>query len=124
MLTDLEAVFRSFKSELGLRPVYHQTPERAEGHLFITVLAYQCVQALRNNLKRHDINDSWKTIRDVLSAQQRITTTFKQRNGDILHIRKTTMPEAGQQRIYQALQIDGNPAGIKRHTASATDTNM
>jgi len=37
MLTDLEAVFRSLKSELGLRPVYHLKPERADGHLFISV---------------------------------------------------------------------------------------
>ena len=41
MLTDLEAVFRSLKSELGMRPVYHHKEERAEGHLFITVLAYR-----------------------------------------------------------------------------------
>ena len=36
-LTDIEAVFRSLKSELGLRPIYHHKPIRAEGHLFITV---------------------------------------------------------------------------------------
>ena len=35
MLTDLEAVFRSLKSELGLRPVFHHKEERADGHLFI-----------------------------------------------------------------------------------------
>ena len=35
MLTDLEAVFRSLKSELGMRPVYHQKTHRVEGHLFI-----------------------------------------------------------------------------------------
>ena len=34
MLTDLEAVFKSLKSELGLRPVYHHKKHRAEGHLF------------------------------------------------------------------------------------------
>ena len=43
MLTDLESVFRSLKSELGLRPVFHQKQDRSDGHLFITVLAYQCV---------------------------------------------------------------------------------
>ena len=32
-LTDLEAVFRSLKSELGLRPIHHRKPVRAEGHL-------------------------------------------------------------------------------------------
>ena len=37
-LTDVEAVFRSLKSELGLRPIYHRKPRRADGHLFITVI--------------------------------------------------------------------------------------
>jgi transposase len=40
MLTDLESVFRSLKTELGLRPIYHSKQERVDGHLFITVLAY------------------------------------------------------------------------------------
>jgi len=39
MLTDLEAVFRSFKTELGLRPIFHHPKECCHGHLFITVLA-------------------------------------------------------------------------------------
>ena len=43
MLTDLEAVFRSLKSELGMRPVYHQKTHRVEGHIFITLLAYNLV---------------------------------------------------------------------------------
>jgi hypothetical protein len=47
MLTDLEAVFRSLKSELGLRPVYHHKEIRVDGHLFSTVLAYQFVQIIR-----------------------------------------------------------------------------
>jgi hypothetical protein len=51
MLTDLEAVFRSLKSELGLRPVFHHTEARNEGHLFITVLAYQLVQAIRRKME-------------------------------------------------------------------------
>ena len=29
MLTDLESVFRSLKSELGMRPVFHQKEERS-----------------------------------------------------------------------------------------------
>ena len=46
-LTDIEAVFRSLKSELGLRPIFHHKQHRADGHLFISVLAYQAVQVLR-----------------------------------------------------------------------------
>ena len=40
MLTDIEATFRSLKTELGLRPVYHQKEDRVTGRLFITLLAF------------------------------------------------------------------------------------
>ena len=43
MLTDLEAVFGSFESELGLHPIFHRQEARTKGHLFITVLAYPFV---------------------------------------------------------------------------------
>jgi transposase len=50
MLTEIEATFRSLKTELGLRPVYHQKEERVTGHLFITLLAYHLVHTLRHQL--------------------------------------------------------------------------
>jgi len=43
MLTDPESVLWSLQSTLGLRPVFHSKESRSDGHLFITVLAYQCV---------------------------------------------------------------------------------
>ncbi len=63
MLTDLEAEFRSLKSELGLRSVYHHKEERTEGHLFITVLAYQLVQAIRHKLEAAGETMSWTRLR-------------------------------------------------------------
>jgi len=114
MLTDLEAVFRSLKSELGLRPVFHHKEERADGHLFITVLAYQAVQALRHKLKAHGIKESWKTLRAILSGQQRITATFKQRDGRTLHVRKTTAAEPKQRMLYQALSLSESPVGVRK----------
>ena len=73
MLTDLESVFRSLKSELGLRPVFHSKELRCDGHLFITVLAYQCVQTVRRRLKDAGINDAWASLRSTLSVQRRVT---------------------------------------------------
>ena len=58
-LTDIEAVFRSLKSELGLRPIYHHKPLRAEGHLFLTVIAYQLVQVIRRRLRQTGQCASW-----------------------------------------------------------------
>ncbi|MCO6440042.1 MAG: transposase, partial [Nitrococcus mobilis] len=114
MLTDLEAVFRSLKSELGLRPIFHHKEERAEGHLFITVLAYQFVQLIRHRLAAHGIRERWSTLRDTLAGQCRVTATFNRGDGRTLHVRKTTRPEPDQARIYQALGADPAPGGVQK----------
>lgn len=114
LLTDLEAVFRSLKSELGLRPVFHSKEERAEGHLFLTVLAYQAVQVIRRRLKEHGIHLSWSGLRNIFSVQQRVTATFKQQDGRTLHVRKATLPEANLKEIYDALGIAASPGGIQK----------
>jgi len=66
-LTDLEAVFRCLKSELGLRPIHHRAPRRTEGHLFITVVAYQLVQVARRRLRERGHADSWTALRNRLA---------------------------------------------------------
>lgn len=114
MLTDLEAVFRSLKSELGLRPIYHHKQERADGHLFITVLAYQLVQFIRRTLREKQINDSWLRLRQSLANQCRITATFRRSDHRTLHVRKATQAEPNQLRIYNALGINPAPGGIKK----------
>jgi len=114
MLTDLEAVFRSLKSELGLRPIYHSKEERTDGHLFISVLAYQFVQFLRAHLKAQGIHDSWSTLRETLTIQRRTTTSFRQRDARTLHVRKTSAPEPDLQKIYSVLGLDPKPGGIKK----------
>jgi transposase len=116
MLTDLEAVFRSLKSELGLRPIFHHKEERTEGHLFITVLAYQAVQSIRAKLKAQGITASWTTLRETLSVQQRVTASFKQRDGRTLNIRKATVAEKGLSEIYTKLGISTTPGGVQKLT--------
>ncbi len=114
MLTDLEAVFRSLKSELGFRPVYHHKEDRIDGHLFITVLAYQFVQVIRRHLGNCHINASWSSIRQTLSGQCRVTASFRRADGGAIHIRKATRAEPEQLLIYQALNINPAPGGISK----------
>lgn len=109
MLTDLEAVFRSLKSELGLRPVHHQTSDRVAGHLFITVLAYHLVHTIRFKLKEQKIYSSWSSIRKILSNMCRVTVSMLCKNGNTVHVRKSTRPEPQQQEIYSALGIKSRP---------------
>ena len=114
LLTDLEAVFRSLKSELGLRPIYHRTEARVDGHLFISVLAYQCVQLIRRRLRAHGISERWSTLRDRLAGQCRVTATFRRADGRTLHVRQATRAEPAQLAIIQALGSDPSPGGIQK----------
>jgi transposase len=116
MLTDLEAVFRSLKSELGLRPVFHQKEDRTDGHLLITVLAYQMVQVIRRKLAAQGDHLSWNGLREILGVQQRVTATFRHRDGRTLHVRKATIAEPALRRIYDALGVNPAPGGVQKHT--------
>jgi transposase len=115
-LTELESAFRSLKSELGLRPIHHQIDRRCRAHLFISVLAYQCVHFIRTKLARENIHERWGTLRKTLEKQRRVTTTFTTRNGDTLHVRKTTQPCAQAKAITQALKLPPLPGKITRRT--------
>lgn len=114
LLTDLEAVFRSLKSELGMRPVYHQKTQRVEGHLFITVLAYNLVHQIRLGLKAQNIHDSWETIRTTLSTQMRTTVCLRGKDGEMIHLRKSSYPNAEQQVLLRALELTWNPGKTQR----------
>jgi len=114
MLTDLEAVFRSLKSELGLRPVFHRNTARVSGHLFISVLAYHLVHTLRFQLKACDIHLSWEGLRRELKGQDRVTVELKREDGKTVHVRKATRAEPRQQLIYDALGISDRPGSTEK----------
>ncbi len=114
MLTELESVFRSLKTDLGLRPVFHQIDRRVEGHLFISVLAYHFVHTLRLQLKAQGIHDSWNTLRQTLSIQRRVTVTMQRRDGRAVHVRKATRPKPRHQTLGAILKLDPNPGQTHR----------
>ncbi|MCP5019596.1 MAG: IS1634 family transposase, partial [Ketobacter sp.] len=58
MLTDLEAVFRSMKTELGMRPIYHHKEDRVSGHIFITLIAYHLGGCPRIGVKNRPTKNS------------------------------------------------------------------
>jgi hypothetical protein len=114
MLTELESVFRSLKTDLGLRPVFHRIDRRVEGHLFISVLAYHFVHTLRMQLKASGINDSWNTLRQTLAIQRRVTVTLQRRDGHTVHVRKATRPKPRHQTLGSILKLDPNPGRTHR----------
>ena len=109
MLTDIEDAFRCMKSELGLRPVYHQKETRCDGHIFITLLAYHLLHTIRFKLRQKTVRFCWTTIRKQLSTQVRITTRMKREDGKVIRIRKSSKAEAPHQAIYDALNLSYQP---------------
>jgi transposase len=109
MLTDIEDAFRCMKSELGLRPVYHQKEVRCDGHIFITLIAYHLLHTIRFKLRQKGVHFCWTTIRNQLSTQVRITTTMKREDGKMIRIRKSSRAEPSHQEIYDALNLPHQP---------------
>ena len=111
MLTDIEDAFKCMKSELGLRPIYHQKGSRCDGHIFITVIAYHLMHAIRFKLRQKGVRFCWKTIRRQLSTHVRVTTTMKRKDNKVVKIRKSSKTEPTHEVIYNALGLSDRPGG-------------
>jgi len=105
MLTKVEDAFSSLKTDLGLRPVYHQKADRSKAHLFISVLAYHLLNTIEIGLAKKGYNHKWSTIRDELSTHMRTTVIMSDKDGGIHHIRVSSTPEPRHQEIYNLLDI-------------------
>jgi transposase len=117
-LTRVEDAFRSLKTDLGVRPVYHQLGERTKGHLFISVLAYHLLICIEQKLLECGDHRSWSTIRKTLSTHARSTVVMTDVNGQIHHIRVSGIPETVHQELYHILDVK-DPLKRKRHIAGS-----
>ncbi len=109
MLTQVEAAFRSLKSELAFRPVFHRREDRSEGHLFIAVLAYHLLNSIRIKLRNRDIHISWERLRKLMSTQISIMTEFQTKDKKTILVQQATEAEYFHKEIYKALNIRPNP---------------
>lgn len=115
MLTEIEDAFRSLKSELLMRPVFHQKEERSDAHIFITLLAYHLLHSIRSSLKQTGINMRWQNIRKRMTSHCRVTNRFLTKDGHTLFIRKCSEPESFHKTIYNALNLKVSPCKMKRY---------
>ena len=72
------------------------------------------MQTLRLQLKARGIDDSWETLRETLTTQQRVTATLQRRDGRTVHVRKASRPEPRHQKITEILGHSPNPGGTHR----------
>lgn len=105
MLTRVEAGFRTLKTDLGLRPIFHHKEDRCDAHIFITVLAYRIVHWIEYVLRQNGDTRRWSTIRRVLQTHC-YTTVVCPSDREIHHIRVAGEPEAVHKKIYSALGVN------------------
>ncbi|MBS0621685.1 MAG: IS1634 family transposase [Verrucomicrobia bacterium] len=113
-LAKVEDAFRFMKSSLGLRPIFHEKKERLDGHLWITLLAYQLIQACLYQCHRGNLFHHWPTLRNRLWRRMRITMCAKLEQGQVLYHRSTTQAEESQKEIYKAIGISPQISKAKK----------
>ncbi|MCP4345474.1 MAG: hypothetical protein GY795_08100 [Desulfobacterales bacterium] len=67
------------------------------------------IAGILKKLRTNGMNCSWNTVRNILSAHVRLTTTFNAENGDVINIRTSTTPAPKQEDIYNKLKIKLKP---------------
>jgi transposase len=108
-LGGIEDSFRSLKSELGMRPVYHWVERRIKAHIFITVLAYHLLNAIRHRLRAAGYGMRWSTVRERLSTHVLVSTTMRTEEGRMVYVRTPSTPELFHRDIYRALGLSASP---------------
>ena len=104
-LRRVEDAFRALKTDLGIRPVHHQTAERTQAHLFISVLAYHLLAVTERQLREQEDTRRWQTVCKQLSTHQRSTVIVTDDKDRVHYIRVSGKPEPTHRDIYKKLKI-------------------
>ena len=92
-LTQIEAAFKCLKSDLGIRPIYHQLEHRVEAHTMIAFLAYGLTVTRKHRLQRHAPGLTMRAVLEKLAAIQMLDVCFPTTDGRSLGMPRYTEPE-------------------------------
>lgn len=104
-LTQIEAAFRTMKSELGIRPIYHQLEHRVEAHILIAFLAYCLTVTLKNRLQALAPGLTPKAVLETLAAIQMLDVWLPTTDGRWLVMPRYTQPEAEQAILLHKMRL-------------------
>jgi transposase len=104
-LTQIEAAFKTMKSELGLRPIYHQLGYRVEAHILVAFLAYCLLVTLKNRLQVLAPGLTPRAVLETLAPMQMLDVTFPTTDGRRLVMPRYTQPTPEQKLLLHQLQL-------------------
>jgi molybdopterin converting factor small subunit len=114
IIREIEATFRTLKTDLDLRPIYHKTDEASMAHLHLGLLAYWVVNTIRYQLKQKGIKNEWRDIVRIMSTQKIVTTTMDNEYDQQIIIRQCSEPTDAVTKIYTVLQYKLKPFTRKK----------
>jgi hypothetical protein len=105
-LTEAEAAFRIQKSELAIRPVWHQRADRVEAHILVCFLAYVLWKTLEQWQRRAGLGHSPRTILEELRRIQSTDVVLPTTDGRELRLRCVVRPDPAQAALLDRLGLD------------------
>jgi len=121
-LTQIEAAFRTLKSELGIRPIYHRLERRIDAHILIAFLAYCLQVTLKNRLLVHAPGLTPHAVLEKLQRIQMIDVWIPTLDGRWLVLPRYTQPEQETKLLLDQLELTLPSQPVPRITAYQTIT--
>ena len=109
-LTEAEAAFRALKSELAIRPVFHQLERRVKAHLLVAFLGYALWVTLKHLLRRRGTGLTPAHALAHLATLQSADIVLPTTDGREIRLRRVTEPTPEQQRLLDQLEIPIPPS--------------
>lgn len=108
-IREVESTFRTLKTDLDLRPIYHKSDEATLAHLHLGLLSYWLANTIRCQLKSTGIKHSWKEIVRIGNTQKAITTIGYNKANEEIKVRKCSQPTDKLKKLQAALNIKQRP---------------
>jgi transposase len=108
-IREIENTFRTLKTELDLRPIYHKSDKTTMAHLHLGLLAYWLVNTVRYQLKNHGINSVWSEIVRIGNTQKVVTTEGANTYNKIVTTRRCSQPNEKLTNICNIFKIKHQP---------------
>jgi transposase len=104
-LTEAEAAFRALKSELAIRPIFHQKEDRVKAHILVAFLGYALWVTFKHLLKRRHSDLSPARALALLSTLHSADIILPTTDGREIRLRRITTPSPEQQSLLDKLGI-------------------
>ena len=102
-LAEIEAAFKTLKSDLHLRPIRHHVEERIEAHILVCFLAYCLSVTLRKRLAAHAPGLTSRAVLETLSGILMLDVHLPLADGRELVLPRYTQPEPEQRLVLEKL---------------------